>query len=430
MSLLRSCSLGCTALLALCAISKADDPGVVANYNGEFSYSPQLAQQTPATAQASAPLPSNYGPPLPGQPITGNPVAQTRSVWQPPAYGPPYGPTPAPQHGLNVGRASMNYGGLPPPVAGPAAPPPSRLCNQCDDGSCDVCAAATAGGADCVDCPKFGFEAFQGFDTFRGPPDGAGPSNFGEVTGANAAIPVYQPWGIGWQLGASYGLYDFSGRTAPAPQVQTTGAQQQIFVTTGIFRRANNGQRLSFGFVHDWMVNNNYSQYALSPTISQWRGQLEWAMSGVNSFGVWGTFRDRSYIGDRPDNHNQFRTISQIDAFWHHKYAFGGDTWLRIGMPLSKRLAGNALAGSAIIGATAQVPLNDQLAIYANAMYMAPNVAPGPLAAARDDYNVSMGIAWYPGRVARTPTVSGACWMPYMPLGNNGNFLVDTVHYD
>ncbi|HET6882601.1 MAG TPA: DUF6666 family protein [Pirellulales bacterium] len=402
----------------------------MANYNGQFSYSPGVPPSPELAAQATVPVRNNYGGPLPGEPVSGNTIPQMRTGWQPTPIGVPYGPTPAPQRGLNVGAASMNYGASPPPAAGLAAPPPASVCNQCNDGSCDACRAAPAGAADCVDCPRWGFEAFQGFDTFRGPPDGAGPSNFGEVTGGNGALPLYQPWGIGWQLGASYGLYDFSGRTAPAPQVQTTGAQQQIFVTTGIFRRANNGQRWSWGFVHDWMINNNYSQYALSPTISQWRGQIEWAASGVNSFGVWGTFRDRSYIGDRPDNHNQFRTISQIDAFWHHKYAFGGDTWLRIGMPLSKRLASNALAGSAIIGATAQVPLNQQLAIYANAMYMAPNVAAGPQGPTREDYNVSMGLAWYPGRVARTPTVSGACWMPYMPLGNNGNFLVDTVHYD
>ncbi|HWB08492.1 MAG TPA: DUF6666 family protein [Pirellulales bacterium] len=304
----------------------------------------------------------------------------------------------------------------------------SPYCDRCNDGSCDTCRGLAGGLADCQDCPRFGFEAFQMFDTFRGPPEGNGPSNFGEVTGLNTAMPVYQPWGIGWQLGASYGLYDFSGR--PAPATQTTGAQQQIFVTTGFFRRASQGRRASFGFVHDWMINNNYSQYAVSPTISQWRTQFEWAVSANNSFGLWGTFRDKSYNGNRPDNHNQFRAISQINAFWHHKSAFGADTWLRVGLPVSKRLAGSGLAGSAIVGATALVPLNQQLALYANSMYMAPNTSPGPVGSSRETYDVSMGIAWYPGRNARTPTVSGACWLPYMPLGNNGNFLVDTVHFD
>ncbi|HWB12785.1 MAG TPA: DUF6666 family protein [Pirellulales bacterium] len=309
-----------------------------------------------------------------------------------------------------------------------AVPQQNFVCTQCEDASCDACRGACVDAPGCQDCPRFGFEAFQGFDSFRGPPEGIGPSNFGEVTGANAAMPVYEPWGIGWQLGASYGIYDFSGR--PPPATQLAGAQQQIFVTTGFFRRARNGQRMSFGLVHDWMINNNYSQFALSPTLGQWRGQLEWAMSDRNSLGLWATVRDKSYFGARPDNTNQFQAISQINAFWHHKYAFGGDTWLRIGMPLSKTFVGNRLAGSAIIGATAQLPLNEQLALYANAMYMAPNTAAGPIGASRDTYNISMGFAWYPGRNARTPNVNGGCWLPYMPLGNNGNFLVDSVHFD
>lgn len=307
-------------------------------------------------------------------------------------------------------------------------PPADPACAQCQDGSCDNCRFAPADVADCQDCPKLGFEAFQLFNTFRGAPDGAGPSNFGEVTQVNAGIPVIEAWGIGWQLGASYGIYDFSGR--PPPATETTGAQQQIFVTTGFFRRANHGQRASFGLVHDWMINNNYSQYAVSPTISQWRGQFEWALSGRNSLGVWGTWRDKSYIRDVPDNHNQFRAISQVNLFWHHKYEFGADTWLRAGMPVSKRLVGSGLPGSAIVGATAMAPLNPQLALYADAMYMAANAAPGPIASSRDAYNISMGIVWYPGRNARTPTVSGGCWLPYMPVGNNGNFLVDASHFD
>jgi hypothetical protein len=328
----------------------------------------------------------------------------------------------------DAGVAQLPYATPTSPQSDGAVPQQNRVCTQCEDASCDACRADCVDAPGCQDCPRFGFEAFQGFDSFRGPPEGIGPSNFGEVTGANAAMPAYEPWGIGWQLGASYGTYDFSGR--PPPATQLTGAQQQIFVTTGFFRRARNGQRLSFGFVHDWMINNNYSQFALSPTLSQWRGQLEWAMSGRNSLGLWGTVHDKSYIRDRPDNHNQFRAISQINVFWHHRYAFGADTWLRIGMPLSKKFLGSSLAGSAILGATAQMPLNEQLALYANAMYMAPNTAAGPIGASRDTYNISMGFAWYPGRNARTPNVNGGCWLPYMPLGNNGNFLVDSVHFD
>jgi len=296
------------------------------------------------------------------------------------------------------------------------------ICTQCNDGSCDVCRAAGGDG------PRLGFTAFTATDTFRGPPEGSFQSNFGTVNGLNAAIPVVERWGVGWQLGASYGLYDFSGRSSSAPQL--SGAQQQFFVTTGCFRRAQPGQRASFGLVHDWMINDNYGQYGLSPTLSQWRGQFEWAFSGSNSLGVWATIHDTKYIGDRFENHNQFRAINQINVFWHHKFDQSADTWLYIGVPDSKRLVGTELVGSVILGMSAQVPLTERLALYTNAMYMAANAHPGPNGSTQDAYNVSVGFAWYPGRNARTNTVNGARWLPYMPLGNNGNFLVDASHFN
>ena len=295
-------------------------------------------------------------------------------------------------------------------------------CTQCDDGSCDACQAAAGDGS------RLGFTAFSATDAFRGPPDGAFSGNFGSVTGLNAAAPIVESWGLGWQLGASYGVYDFAGR--PSPALNQRGAQQQIFVITGFFRRAAEGERLSFGVVHDWMVNNNYGQYALSPTLSQWRGQLEWAMSGINSLGIWATVHDRTYIGDRPDNHNQFRGINQINLFWHHKYQYGGDTWFYVGVPDSKRLAGSGLAGSVLLGGSAQVPLTERVSLYAQGVYMPPNASPGPNGSSRDAYNIGVGLAWFPGRNARTRTVNGARWLPYMPLGNNSNFLVDAAHFD
>ncbi|HUY34796.1 MAG TPA: DUF6666 family protein [Pirellulales bacterium] len=301
------------------------------------------------------------------------------------------------------------------------------LCSRCDDGTCDECRAAYPDCGECAGASRLGFTAFSGTDTFRGPPEGSFQSNFGIVNGLNAAVPLVERWGLGWQLGASYGLYDFSGRSSSAPQL--SGAQQQFFVTTGFFRRARAGQRASFGLVHDWMVNDNYGQFGLSPTLSQWRGQFEWAFSGRNSLGVWATIRDMSYIGDRPDNHNQFRAINQINLFWHHKFEQGADSWLYVGVPDAKRLVGGGLVGAVIVGSSAQVPLTDRLSLYANAMYMAANAHPGPIASTQDAYDVSVGMAWYPGRDARAKTVNGARWLPYMPLGNNGNFLVDASHF-
>ena len=94
----------------------------------------------------------------------------------------------------------------------------------------------------CDECPCRGMVGFAGFDSFKGISDGFLPSNFGAVTGFNAAMPVpgLSDYGIGWQLGMSYGVYDVDGRVFAVDRAQS---QQQIFVTTGFYHKADCDQR-------------------------------------------------------------------------------------------------------------------------------------------------------------------------------------------
>ena len=41
-------------------------------------------------------------------------------------------------------------------------------------------------------------------------------------------------------------------------------------------------------------------------------------------------------------------------------------------------------------------------------------------------YDFMVGLNFYPARNARSTTVAGRAWMPYMPVANNGSFLVDS----
>ena len=159
------------------------------------------------------------------------------------------------------------------------------------------CSAATCGNGSCCDlgcdpCPDYGIVGFFGVDSFKGISDGDYQGNFGAVTGLNAALPVpgLRNYGIGWQLGMSYGVYDFDGRDSSFDHQGQ--CQEQIFVTTGFFHKAEGDQRLSYGVVYDWMINNNWGVFGTAPTLGQWRGQIEYALSGCNAVGVWGCVRD------------------------------------------------------------------------------------------------------------------------------------------
>jgi hypothetical protein len=78
------------------------------------------------------------------------------------------------------------------------------------------------------------------------------------------------------------------------------------------------------------------------------------------------------------------------------------------------------------------VPISDCFSLYANGAYMKPSahagISPtGASAPAQETWAVSLGVAFYPGRAARSATVAGGQWMPYMPVVNNGTFFVDTT---
>ena len=230
------------------------------------------------------------------------------------------------------------------------------------------------------------------------------PSNFGLVTGLNAGVPIpgLRDYGFGWQVGMSYGVYDFDGRVRRRGRIRGI-AQQQTFVTTGFFRKAQCDQRLSFGIVYDWMYNTEWGIVGNDPTLGQWRGQIEYAVSGCNGVGLWGAKRD---LGSVQSGRQTFtvedRALSQVNLFWHHKFCSGADSWLWFGLPDHGRYDGDKSFADWMIGVNVQVPLSDRLALYANASYLHPSAAAGADAAVEQGYDVSMGVMWYFGGHARS----------------------------
>jgi hypothetical protein len=311
-----------------------------------------------------------------------------------------------------------------------AAPAPQTACAQCGQyncccgesyNPCDSCA-----GLGCDECPRYGLLGTLGFDSFKGISDENHESNFGVVTGVNFGAPLLglADRGFGWQIGISYGIYDVDGRHETDP----ARSQTQTFVTSGLFRKAHGDRRLSYGIVYDWMYNDRWGVMANSPTLGQWRGQIEYALSGCNAVGVWGCQRDRGSVQRTVTQLTVTdRALSQANVFWHHKFESGADSWLWLGVPERGRI--DAVQGGSLgdwtLGANVQVPLSDRFALYGNASYMHPSAAAGTVAAAEQGYDVGMGVVWYFGRNAVSHAINHKCWTPYLPMANNSNFLVD-----
>jgi hypothetical protein len=313
----------------------------------------------------------------------------------------------------------------------------NSCCPEQSCGDCNPCGGCTDCGCD----SRFGVVGVFGLDAFKGFSD-LDRANFGAVTGLNSGIllPGAEDLGLGWQTGVSYGVYDFDGRQVD--NSVTAHAQQQTFVTTGFYRKATGDQRLSFGVVYDWMINTGWGVYGVNNTLGQWRGQVEYAVNDTNGLGVWGTKDDlgseRVFEGQFSNTIVTNRAISQVNLFWHHKFVdSGADSWLWMGVIADRErldqstLNGGGTLGDWTIGANVQVPLTERLALYANGSYMHPSSAAGPsgaplpMASYDASYNVSMGVAWYFGCHARSCSLQGKSFEPYMPLANNSNFLVD-----
>ena len=303
----------------------------------------------------------------------------------------------------------------------------NNSCGQCND----FCAA-------CDECPDKGLVLFSGIDSWRGVGDRGNifnrPSNndgtsFGFNYGARLG-GFSDATGIGLQVGGSYALYDWNGRPFNVGTLTTTQVQQQAFFTVGLFKKANEESSWSYGVVHDWMFNQAWGAFAVNPTLGQWRGQIAYATSTCNEFGVWGTLRDKGATNlDSLGNPVSTRAIDQANLFWHHKWELGADSWFWVGIPQSDRLnqiAGGSL-GDFLVGGSVIAPLNDYVSLYGNMQYMHPSAGPGSIGSGDASWYVAFGLQYTVGGNACTRTVAGSCWMPLLPVANNGNFLVDAV---
>ncbi len=284
--------------------------------------------------------------------------------------------------------------------------------------------------ASCDDCAKRSVMAFVSYDSWRGISDGSWQNN-GLNTGVNFGTRlgrISDLTGIGFQAGGSVGVYDWSGRSYGLTDYANNTVQIQGFITYGFFRKAHEDSKWSAAVVQDWMLTDNFGQYSQNPTLTQWRGQFGYATSAANEFGVWGTLHgpsdSRVVAGEGPVS---FCAIDQLNVFLHHKWGLGGaDTSIWVGVPQRSRLTGDGSLGDYLAGASANVPLNEHLALFTLVTYMHPSAHPGPVGSTEDAWNFTIGVSLYPAGNARSRTVAGQCWTPMLPVANNGYFLVDT----
>lgn len=286
------------------------------------------------------------------------------------------------------------------------------ICNSCGEGRLPI-----------------GMTLFSGVESWRNISDLFLSNNTGIVVGGNLGVPLPRlgDYGIGAQMGASFGAYDLDGRTTL--QGGPAEVQQQIFVTAGLFRRATDDAPINLGIVYDWMVNDGYGVFSTAPTMGQCRAQIGYNLDAHNEVGVWGAVNGRrsvKLIAYNLNTPSTYRAINQFDLFWHHNFESGADGWLWLGVPEKENIGGDGRLGEFTIGATMNVPVTQRMALYASGEFMKPAASASLAGAVENAYTIGFGLMFFPRGCARNRNVAGDRWTPYVPLANNGNFLIDT----
>ncbi len=300
--------------------------------------------------------------------------------------------------------------------------------SSCESNSSGGCCDGGELAAACTDCPGHVLVGLISYDSFKGVADG-GWQNNGIVTGFNFGTRLgllSELTGIGFQIGATVGAFDWSGTNYRLENQDS--AQTQGFFTWGFFRHAFEGSRWTAGLVSDTMYNNNFGIFGQNPMLMQMRGQLGYCTSAWNEFGIWGTWRTLGQTLDVPSiGPVRWQPVQQLNVYWHHKWvANGPDTWFWVGRPEQSRITRDGSLGDYLAGASATAPLTDRVGLFALATYMHPSAAPGASGSIDEAWNFTIGLAFYPKPNARSTTVAGRCWAPLMPVANNGYFLTDT----
>ena len=99
------------------------------------------------------------------------------------------------------------------------------------------------------------------------------------------------------------------------------------------------------------------------------------------------------------------------------------------------RLNGDVSYETFLVGGRTEIPLTNSISLFSNLQMTRfagvhesrwpPNTATAGVSN-EPIYAWMIGLTFYPGGTARSTTVAGRSWMPYMPVANNGSFLIDT----
>ncbi len=262
------------------------------------------------------------------------------------------------------------------------------------------------------------FTASVGVTAFENELDLGLGGNFGTNEYLNFGMPLWNAFGIGWQVGVRGTQTGFGSRTIDQAHGPIDSRNQQ-FVTTGFYTRAFEGRGLQGGAVFDYLNNTGFTGNA---DIKQMRGEISYVW-GYHEWGVWGAFNAGQGFGVLPGQSGKTfenNSVHTYNAFYRVQFGDANE-W--------KVWGGASHEGQGYVGSILRAPMTRSLALEGTFAYLMPGESKDvndyyksltgnftPMA-----WNLGINLVYYPRGRSRRSLAS-----PYRPLfdvADNGTMI-------
>lgn len=303
-------------------------------------------------------------------------------------------------------------------------------CDACGSPSCDGACGASCGTDSYNFClPIFRvewcrFEFFAGVNSFTGPanfanqaatPAGSrnGSGSFGFYEGFNEGNSLKRLFGL--DLSSQIGVR--GTQSSLAGTEFTTESRNQLFVTGGLFRRADFG--LQYGVVADYL----HDDWWFENDLVQLRGELSWNDGCDREFGYQfmvgldDSTSATSVINTAGANFLStvsFEPTDQHRIFYRKTTAGGGQYFA---------FAGTTSNRDGLLGAGISTAPRKGIAFQAGTAYLIPNEGMTAGRNENESWNLSLGLVYRPGG----RQASGRYCRPLFDVADNGTFMVDRL---
>lgn len=258
---------------------------------------------------------------------------------------------------------------------------------------------------------------FAGVHGFKGPPDQGRNGNFGLQEGVNFGTALSGHLAVGFQVGMAAVQSNFSGDQVDQPSATDNqpevrrGDRNQIFFTTGLFRRAVCGG-LQWGVAFDLLCDAYYDR----TDLSQLRTEIGYVLpGGRREFGYFGACGTGSGDFSLLDGSRLILDPTDMFALYYRRYFDEGGE--------GRFWAGFSGRGDAMLGADVRVPIGRSWALENQVNYLIPKQARGAEGQPQESWGLTIQLVWYPGRPARC--VDRSPFRPLFTVADNTTFMSD-----